>query len=134
MRDRLARKGYQRPENEAVISDLSELGLLDDRKFASQWIESRMALRPMGQARLRAELAAKGVDREIVESTLAEYGNDLDEKGAALALARKKLGSLRGLEPEAARRRLAGFLGRRGFAASTVSRVLKEMSMKGGRE
>lgn len=131
--DRLQRKGYNGQEVDSVIADLSDLGLLDDRKFASQWIESRMALRPMGRARLRAELAAKGVDREIVVTTLAEYGNDLEEKGAALALARKKLGSLRGLEPEAARRRLAGFLGRRGFAAATVLRVLKEMAKKDGR-
>ncbi len=134
MRDRLARKGYQRPENEAVISDLSELGLLDDGKFAAQWVESRMALKPMGPSRLRAELLAKGVDRETVESTLAKYRNESDDRDAALLLARKKMRSLRGLAPEVARRRLAGFLGRRGFAAGTVSRVLKEMGKGGGRE
>jgi regulatory protein len=134
MRDRLARKGFEKQALDSTIAELAELGLLDDRKFAAQWIESRMALRPMGLLRLRAELLAKGVDREVVESVLRKNRIELDEKSAALALAQKKLRSLQGLEPEAARRRLAEFLGRRGFAAETVSLVLKEMSRKGGRE
>lgn len=132
MRDRLQRKGYEKPEIEATVADLAELELLDDRKFAGQWVESRMALRPMGQARLRAELTAKGVDRGIIDAILSKYGSEFDEKSSALALARKKLRALKGLEPEVARRRLAGFLSRRGFTAGTVSLVLKEMSKNGG--
>lgn len=126
MRDRLGRKGYDRAEIEAAIAELCQAGLLDDRKFAAQWVESRLALKPMGFSRLRAELLAKGVDRQTVDSSLSKYRGELDEKEAALSLARKKLRSLRGLEPEVVRRRLAGFLERRGFEPQIVGEVLKK--------
>ncbi len=130
MRDRLARRGYEKKSIGLVVHELIELGLLDDRKFAAQWVESRMAFKPMGAARIRQELAAKGVDREIVESTLSKYREELDDQEAALALARRKMKSLQGLEPEVARRRLAGFLGRRGYAPSVINAVLKEVKGK----
>jgi regulatory protein len=129
MRDRLQRKGHGKTEIEATIFELSNLGLLDDRNFATQWVESRMALRPMGPIRLRSELLAKGVERGIIEATLSKYSNELDDKEAALSLAQKKLRSLRGLAPEVARRRLAGFLGRRGFAAGAIAEALKILKL-----
>lgn len=128
MRERLGRRGYGRPEVEATVADLADLGLLDDRKFAAQWVESRLAARPMGSLRLKAELLAKGVDREIVEATLSSYGAEVDEKAAALALAAKRIKALRGLKPDSARRRLAGFLSRRGFAAEVVATALRALS------
>lgn len=129
MRDRLKRKGCGRQEIDEVVADLADLGLLDDSKFASQWIESRIALRPMGTARLRSELVAKGVDRGIIDQTLSKYSPEFDEKTAALTLARKKMKSLLGLEPEVARRRLAGFLARRGFAAGTIAETMKTIKL-----
>lgn len=129
MRDRLQSKGYERPVIEATVAELCELGLLDDRKFAAQWVESRMALRPMGPSRLRAELLTKGVDRGIVEATLSKYSAETDERSEALALARKKIRTLQGLESGPARRRLAGFLGRRGFESSTIAEVLKTVKL-----
>lgn len=129
MHDRLAQKGLEKKAIEPLLAELVDLGLLDDRKFAAQWVESRMALRPMGPTRLRAELASKGVEREVIESTLSKYSNEFSEKESALSLARKKMKLLRGLEPETARRRLAGFLGRRGFAARIIADVIKTVKL-----
>jgi len=123
--DRLARKGYDLQAVDSVVADLAELGLLDDAKFAKLWIESRTALRPMGASRLRAELARKGVARGLIDQALADSSKDRDEEVAAMELASRKLRSLRSLDPAVARRRLAGFLSRRGFSA-----VLKEMPQK----
>ena len=80
------------------------------------------ARQPRGRRRLKDELRQKGVDREVVEQALEEA--ELDEYPAALELARKRLPSLRGDEPLAQRRRLAGFLQRRGYGWDVVGRVL----------
>lgn len=125
--DRLARKGFERTAVEAVVADLAELGLLDDRKFARDWIENRQHFRPTGAVRLRQELFVKGIDREIADQAVREYKNDADEFPAALDLARRKQKLFRKLDADTAKRRLAGFLARRGYESSIVSKVLKEL-------
>lgn len=125
--DRLARKGFERTAVEAVVADLAELGLLDDRKFARDWIENRQHFRPTGVIRLRQELFVKGIDREIADQAVREYKNDADEFPAALDLARRKQKLFRKLDADTAKRRLAGFLARRGYESSIVSKVLKEL-------
>lgn len=127
IRDKLARKGVDKAEVETVISGLETIGLLNDEKFARDWIENRQHFRPMGFIRLRQELFAKGIDREIVDQAISNYKSNADELPAALDLARKKMRLFGKLGPEAAKRRLAGFLVRRGYEVSIVSRVLKEL-------
>ena len=127
LRDKLARRGYPPEQCESLIADLSAVSLLDDAKYAQLWVESRTALRPMGASRLRAELMRKGISRELIDSALADSREERDEDGAALELARKKLRSMRSLTPDAARRRLAGFLGRRGYPGGVIAKVLKQL-------
>lgn len=127
IRDKLAKKGVDKPEIEAVCSELETIGLLNDVKFARDWIENRQHFRPMGVIRLRQELFAKGIDREIVDQAIIEYKSNADEFPAALDLARRKLKLYRKLDANAAKRRLAGFLARRGYEVSIVSKVLKEL-------
>jgi regulatory protein len=127
IRDKLAKKGIDKAEIEAVILDLETIGLLDDQKFARDWIENRQHFRPMGVIRLRQELFAKGIDREIVDQAISDYKSNADELPAALDLARRKMKLYRKLDAEAAKRRLAGFLARRGYEVSIVSKVLKEL-------
>lgn len=127
IRDKLKLKGAPPADIDLVIDDLLSLGLLDDEKFARDWIDSRRHFRPTGVVRLRQELFAKGIDREIVDQTVREYKSNSDEFPAALDLAKRKLKLYRKLDTDTARRRLAGFLARRGYEASVVSKVLKEL-------
>jgi regulatory protein len=127
IRDKLKVKGVSPGDIDLVIDDLLSLGLLDDEKFARDWIENRQHFRPTGVVRLRQELFVKGIDREIVDQAIREYKNNSDEFPAALDLGRRKMKLYRKLDPDTAKRRLAGFLARRGYEASIVSKVLKEL-------
>ncbi|MDQ7798615.1 MAG: regulatory protein RecX [Candidatus Edwardsbacteria bacterium] len=127
VRDKLKVKGASPGDIDLVIDDLLSLGLLDDEKFARDWIENRQHFRPTGVVRLRQELFAKGIDREIVDQAVREYKINSDEFPAALDLARRKMKLYRKLDSDTAKRRLAGFLARRGYEASIVSKVLKEL-------
>jgi regulatory protein len=65
------------------------------------------------------------VDREVVGATLEQA--ELNEPDAALALARKRLASLSGLDEATQRRRLSGFLARRGYDWDVVRGTLASL-------
>ena len=117
---------------EAAIGRLLELGWLDDRAFATAWVESRDRARPRGRVALRRELALKGIDREMIGAVLAERdeagrdGAD-DESGprprgrgadevAAQRLLRKSRAALQRMDdPRVRRQRAYALLARNGF-------------------
>lgn len=113
----------------AALERLTALGLLDDLAFARGFARTRAAGRGFGRRRIAAELARKGVPRDVVDAVLAELAEDLDqsEPEAMEAAAEKRARSLASLAPDVAQRRLFGWLVRRGYdgrAASDVARRL----------
>src|SRR5680860_285549 len=108
--DRLRRKSFDAPTIEAVLEKLRESKYLDDDAFARFWVENRTSFRPRGEMALRQELRAKGIDREIVDETIAEAG--IDDLAMAIDLAQRKAGSMEHLDDATRHRRLIGFLQR----------------------
>ncbi len=127
IRDKLKSKAADPKDVDSVIADLLSLGLLDDEKFAQDWIDSRRRLKPMGPTRMRTELVKKGISHEIISAALNEFVNNVDQEALALPLAERKMRSWRGLEREKIIGRMTGFLGRRGFSAQTINNVLKKI-------
>lgn len=127
VRDRLSQKGYPPETVAAVIERLNGWGYLNDADFARFWTENRVQHKPRGRRLLEQELRFKGVAPEVVRETLDEA--ELDEETAALELARDRLrrDASSSLEPEVQRRRLAGFLARRGYDYDVVRRVMKRL-------
>ena len=125
VRDRLRQKGYAPGTIDAAIAKLEGWRYLDDADFARYWVENRESNQPRGRRLLEQELRLKGVDRGIVRDTLATA--DLDEAAAALELGRAKLRSYAGQDPAVVRRRLAGFLARRGYGFDVVRPVLDRL-------
>jgi regulatory protein len=122
---RLAKAGYDEELIEAVVNDLQRAGLLDDEEFSRQWVESRARSKKLGRARLASELRMKGVEKETVEEALTELDPE-QELAAALALTEKRIGSDSIADP-AVRRRLAGYLQRRGYKWETVEQVFARL-------
>ncbi|HEV2074256.1 MAG TPA: RecX family transcriptional regulator [Thermomicrobiales bacterium] len=122
---KLRERGYDAETIDEAIGRMRELNYLDDREFADRWVESRQMHRPRSTRMLRQELQQKGVDRQIIESTIEGAG--IDEFGDALALGQKKVESFRALEPQVRDRRLSGFLARRGYSYDVIRRVLEAL-------
>jgi regulatory protein len=71
----LAERGFGEQEREAAIETLARTGIVDDRRFA----ESRaatLARKGAGDAFIRHDLTAAGVDREVVEDALATLDDE----------------------------------------------------------
>ncbi len=125
IRDRLARKGFTQPAVEAAVERLAGWGYLNDGDFARRWVENRTEHRPRGTRLLAQELRHKGIDRELIGETLEEA--DIDELAAALQAGERKAQSYAKLDPAIARRRLSGFLARRGFNGGTVRQATEQL-------
>lgn len=126
LRQAMAKRNVPVDVADEIVERFTEVGLLNDATFAAALTASRANFSLRGRSRIRQELQAKGVDREIADAALAEIDPE-DERAAAIAVARKRMRSLQGLEPHVARRRLAGVLARRGFPGSLVSAVVHEV-------
>jgi regulatory protein len=103
---------------EQAITELSELGYLDDARFARRFVEDRRTLDRWGNERIERKLAASGIDAELVASALA--GGDAAESqfDAALAVLTRRFRTPP--ETERERERALGFLVRKGYELETA--------------
>jgi regulatory protein len=115
LEQRLLRAGFEPEDVAAAIEGLERVGLVDDERFARAVVEQEAGRRLAGRRAVASALAAKGVDREVVRSVLADLDDPGAERERADELARSRAGRLAGLAPEVAFRRLSGLLARRGY-------------------
>jgi regulatory protein len=125
VRRRLTKSGFEEDVVEAVVADLERAGLLDDSKFSADWVESRSRRKGFGKLRLASELRQKGVDKSNVDEAVAEIDPDM-ELQAAISLARKRVSPTDSGDP-AVKRRLAGYLQRRGYNWEIIQQVFTEV-------
>ncbi|CAN5420335.1 recombination regulator RecX [soil metagenome] len=131
LRGRLLRKDFPEEVAEETVAALVEKGLVSDDSFAEVFVRDRTRLRPKGKRRLVQELRAKGVDAETAHAAVEEVWER--EEVSELDLAREaaaKWSPRAGEEPLRARRRLFGFLQRRGFSGDAIRQVMDEVLSK----
>jgi len=116
-------KDYNHEIVSRTLTRLEEVGLLDDRAFAKAWVEFRVKSKGMGERLLERELHQKGIKKEIIRGAVEGLG---DEGERALSLALARVERLKGLDKETAKRRLAGFLQRKGYAGEVVYDVVRK--------
>ena len=126
MEQRLAREGFSAKAIETTIEELIHSGHIRDRKYAENWIVRRQKTNPRGKTLLKNELVDKGIDRETAEQVVANVETE-DEMKVALQIAQKRVKQYKRLPIHVAKRRLHGFLTRRGFASETVRHVLEQI-------
>jgi len=128
LEDRLRRAGHSPAAATSALERCRELGYVDDHAFALAHVRDRLRLRPKGRRALRSELYRKGVDRDLAEAAIEEAFEEskLDETDLARRLAARRARKPGGVEPAAARRRLAAYLSRRGFPPLVVRDVVAE--------
>ena len=126
MGQRLAREGFSEKAIGTAIEELIDSGHIRDRKYAENWVVRRQKSNPRGKTLLKRELLDKGVDRETAEQVVAQVETE-NEATLALQIAQKRVKQYRQLPVHVAKRRLHGFLARRGFESEIVRQVLDQI-------
>ncbi len=122
-RQRLRRRGYADEEIEGVISKLKQLALLDDAAFAQFWKENRSSFRPRSRRMLKVELQRKGVESEVIK----EATEDIDDTENAYKAAIAKVRALQVADYQIFRKKLGGYLQRRGFNYGVINTTVKRV-------
>ena len=131
VRRRLLLHGYRADLVEGSIDRLKELGMIDDAAFARAWVESRDRARPRGERALRQELRTKGIDRELIDDTIAARDverPEADEAAGRRLLERHASALARVPDPRARRQRAYALLARNGFDPETASQLTRSIS------
>jgi regulatory protein len=122
LRRRLSQAGFPEDEITEALVDLERVGLVDDERFADEVVRWKLSRQGYGHRAALDTLRKAGVDRSVAEQAVAEAGWE-DEEARAEEVGRARLPRLAGLPPQSARRRLVGFLLRRGFEPEVARAV-----------
>lgn len=126
IRKHLSEKEVEEGIIDEVVKRLRRNNLVDDARFAENWVENRSEFRPRGKRALAYELRQRGIDRKAIDQVL----EDVDEDQLAYQAALKQYRKYRRFDWPDFRKKMFGFLARRGFnyaaSAEAIERVWKE--------
>ncbi len=128
VRRKMAGKGISAKAAEDTIESLKRCGYLDDRKFARRWAESAVMNGKGYGPRLRFELSRRGIDEETAAEVAEQIRAEFDEAETIKALIAKKFAAFTPREADdRLKRRVTGFLQRRGFSISAILQVFRNL-------
>lgn len=134
---KLRSSGYGEESACAAVRWLEERGFVDDRRFAA-WYASEKMRAGWGRRRIVAELMKKGVARDVLaadgwEQLVGEHAVEQTAESLAAEIGRR-FGSQLQKDPVVGRRRIEGFLARRGHDWETIRGVLASLDGLDGDE
>lgn len=125
---RLKKRQFDDKVIKATLNFLGEKGFVDDDNFARLWIASRLK-KPLGLRKIIEELRLKGIDKVIIQKHIAELKREYLEDEIIAKIAQEKFSRLKEIEPKKAKRRVFGYLVRRGFSTGTVIEVINKIKI-----
>ncbi len=128
VRRELESRGANESAVDHAVQTLRDEGYLDDARFARLFTEDKRMLEGWGSERIRRGLRGHGVDREIIDATLATLGGE-DELARALELLRRRFPA-----PPRDRRerdRALGFMLRKGYVSEVAVDALAAYAREG---
>lgn len=131
MEEYLLEKEFALERIQSVLQELQQLGYLDDKSFAVEWVRERKN-KGFGNFRIQQELKAKGIRDEYISLALAETDWE-EERRLAMEVAERRYSRIKNEPWQKIERKLSNFLLRRGFSWEVISSVLQEIrNYKGG--
>jgi regulatory protein len=120
-------RGHNPAAVDAVLDRFGDRGLLDDGEYAKHFARVRSG-KGHGPGRLISDLLGKGVEKRIAEEAVRETleAEGVDPLAQARTLAEKRALQLGDLPPDAKRRRLTAYLGRRGYQGYEVGEIVSD--------
>jgi regulatory protein len=115
----LTTREFESGEIDGEIERLEGSGLLDDGALAEVLVRTLRDRKGLGASAIRAELRRRKIDPDYISAVLDDGRDDEQERATEIAL--KRAPQLRSLDGVTAKRRLTGFLMRKGYSGSIVS-------------
>jgi Uncharacterized protein conserved in bacteria len=129
LRKKLTAKAFEREVIQATLERLRKEKWLDDERFAGAFVRTRQS-QGRGQLRIRRELSAAGVDREVAAVAMAANRDEDAERESVTVLCNKKMAMIarrHGAEyarSAEGRKKIAAYLLRQGYEFALVLDVI----------
>jgi len=117
---------------EALIEKLKKRDLINDLRFAKEWVDARRKSKKKGINALKSELFQKGIGREIVEEVLSSEADEgQDEESLAKEALERKLRVWKNLPEMEFKQKALQFLMRKGFNYDLAKQVVENSLREG---
>lgn len=123
IREKLQKRGFEHRVIVQTVETLERLRIVDDRDFATRFVEEKLRLRPAGRPVLRRDLSRRGVEAPLIEEVLDELLGEVDLEAVAFRLLSARRSRYLQLDRNKAMNRMYGFLARRGFGPDVARTV-----------
>ncbi len=131
LRRKIAGRGISAGVVDDLVERLKGSGYLDDRRFALRWAESAVRNGKGYGFRLRFELTRRGIADDLASEITELVSSEHDETEAVRELVDRKFTGFTARDTdEKLKRRIVGYLQRRGFSLASIFRVLNGTEFK----
>lgn len=120
--DKIARTAASREAAKAAADRMEELGLIDDEAFAREHAREMFLRKRWGPGRVKQELRLKGIDGELIDELLEEYGSEETALENIRAVLERKYAGWE--EDEKVRRRAFAALQRLGYSYGLIRQAM----------
>lgn len=131
IKKKLTEKNCEKKEVNEVIEFLTKNKFVDDERFAKNYIQNQLLIKPLGNYQLKLRLTRKFISEEIIDKSLSEIGlgeeEELAEKAARKWLRKHADNSIGVLVEGKSKEKLTRHLISRGFDWETVKKVVQKL-------
>jgi len=127
LRDKLLEKEFDQVTVDRVVLLLKEYKLLDDHKYALQFLTEK--LRSRGLKKVSFELHQKGISKEVLDEVLETMETGSIEEESCVKLAEKKFREIQKKEVDRYKQKskLYSFLAGKGYDYETINSVIRRV-------
>lgn len=117
---------YSEGEIMQTVERLKDAGLLNDEKYAADFIESRLNTKPVSKFRLHEQLRAHLVPEEIIEEALSNVSDGAEYENAVELVKKYSRQFSAQCSGDELKKRVYTRLSSRGFSRETILRAMGE--------
>ena len=125
VRTKLATFDMPNPEKDKIVKLLVEEGYLDDERYASTFVRSKIHLKKWGVNKIKMSLKMKGISDEIISDALSEIDPEIYKDELIKVLKAKKINES---DPYKKKAKLAQYAIQKGYEPSLVWDTLRVIS------
>lgn len=127
--NRLDEGNFSETEISDTVEKLKKCGLIDDARYAHNFVESRLNTKPVSKQKLRMQLAGHFIDASLIDEALQEVSDETEYRNAA-AVADKYYRQFSDLDEEERIRRVGKRLISRGYTYDCIKKILEELPVR----
>ena len=127
VRNKLATFDIPASEKEKFVKLLVDEGYLDDERYASTFVRSKIHLKKWGVNKIKMSLKMKGISDEIISSALSEIDPEIYREELIKVLQAKKINES---DPYKRKAKLAQYAMQKGYEPSLVWETLNSITNK----